>query len=149
MSKLHTYAERVKGLDEKGELSMNEPENSQVSKSVWLKPPEARCVTKWRPGTITREVSEQVVEVDGMPRHVKHIRPRSGTQQTRINNATDVKIEVGNNSANCGDNMETMPASKDTNHLETGDEVQELEVSLRRSNRERWIPLRYSEGCCS
>ena len=58
MSKLHTYAERVKGLDEKADRSMNEPENSRVNKSVWLKPPEARCVTKWRPGTITREVSE-------------------------------------------------------------------------------------------
>ena len=134
MSKLHTNAERVQRLDEKAELLMNEPENLRVGKSVWLKPPKARCVTKWRPGTITREVSEQVVKVDGMLRHVKHIRPRSGKQKTRINNVTDVEIEVGNNSANCGDNMETMPASEDTNHLETGDEVQETEVSLRRSN---------------
>ena len=112
MSKLHTYAERVKGLDEMAELSMNVPENSRVGKRVWLKPPKPRCVTKWRPGTITRDKSEQVVEVDGMPRHVKHIRPRSGTQQTRINNVTDVEIEVGNNNASYGENMETTPAAR-------------------------------------
>ena len=146
MSKLYNYAERVKRLDEKAEPSMNEPENSRVGMSVWLKPPEARCVTKWRPGTITRDVSEQVVEVDGMPRYVKHIRPRSGRQQTRINKVTDVEIEVGSNSANCGENMENTPASEGTNHLETGDEVRETEVLLRRSNQERRIPLRYSEG---
>ena len=116
---------------------------------MWLKPPEARCVTKWSPGTNTRDVSEQVVEVDRMPRHIKHIRPRSGTQQTRINNVTDEEIEVGNNSASCGENMETTPASEDTNHLETGDGVRETKVPLRRINRERRISLRYSKGCFS
>ena len=64
MSKPRTYAKRVKGMDEKADLSMNVPENLQVGKSVRLKPPVARCMTKWRPGTITRDVSEQVVEVE-------------------------------------------------------------------------------------
>ena len=64
ISKLHTYAKRVKGLVEKAELSMNVPENSLVGKSVLLKPPVARCMTKLRPGTITRDVSEQVVKME-------------------------------------------------------------------------------------
>ena len=54
-----------------------------------------------------------------------------------------------NNSASCGENMETTPASEDTNHLETGDGVRETKVPLRRINRERRISLRYSKGCCS
>ena len=52
------------------------------------------------------------VEVDGMPRHVKHIRPRSGTHQTRINNVTDVELEVGNNCASCGERESPRPQAR-------------------------------------
>ena len=95
MNKLHYYTEKLKGLDRKIDLSKKVLGNSLVSKNVWLKLHEARCVTKWRPDTITREVSEQVVEVDGMPRHVKHIRLRSGMLQGQIGDMANVEIEVG------------------------------------------------------
>ena len=45
-----------------------------VGDSVWVKPPEARCHTKYKLGTVTKVISEQSMEVDGMPRHVRDLR---------------------------------------------------------------------------
>ena len=41
-------------------------------------------MTKWRLGTVTRYILEQVVKMHGIPRHVKHIRPRNKIQQGRM-----------------------------------------------------------------
>ncbi len=45
-----------------------------VGDAVWVKPSENRCHTKYQLGTVTRVVSEQTMEVDGMPRHVRDLR---------------------------------------------------------------------------
>ena len=37
-------------------------------------------------------------EVNEIPRHAKHIKPKSGIQQSRIGDITAVKIEVVNDS---------------------------------------------------
>ena len=42
--------------------------------SEWVKPSENRCHTKYQLGTVTRVVSEQTMEVDGMSRHVRDLR---------------------------------------------------------------------------
>ena len=47
-----------------------------VGDDVWLKPNVPSCTKEWAPGTVTRVVSQHVVEVDGMPRHVRDIRLR-------------------------------------------------------------------------
>ena len=41
---------------------------------MWVKLSENRCHTKYKLGTVTRVVSEQTMEVDGMPRHVRDLR---------------------------------------------------------------------------
>ena len=41
---------------------------------MWVKPPEARCHTKYKLGTVTKVIFEQTMEVDGMPRHVRDLR---------------------------------------------------------------------------
>ena len=41
---------------------------------MWVKPSENRCHTKYKLGTVTRMVSEQTMEVDGMTRHVRDLR---------------------------------------------------------------------------
>ena len=43
---------------------------------VWVRKPGTRCTDKSKPGVITKIVSHQVVEVDGMPWHVRDLRPR-------------------------------------------------------------------------
>jgi len=42
--------------------------------SVFVRPADARCMSRWRPGVISRVVSRWKVEVDGMPRHIRDIR---------------------------------------------------------------------------
>ena len=39
-----------------------------------MKPSKNRCHTTYKLGTVTRVVSEQTMEVDGMPRHVRDLR---------------------------------------------------------------------------
>ncbi len=42
---------------------------------VYVKPPGARCTTRWRRGVVTNEVAGPLtVEVDGVPRHIADIR---------------------------------------------------------------------------
>ena len=46
----------------------------RVGQSVFVKPPNAKCNTRWQPGKITAIHSALKVDVDGVPRHVKDIR---------------------------------------------------------------------------
>ena len=50
----------------------------KVGDRVWFRRRGSRCTQKSCPGTVTRIVSRQVVEIDGVPWHVRDIRPRSG-----------------------------------------------------------------------
>ena len=45
-----------------------------VGDLVWLKPAVPSCTARWSRGRVTKVVSEHVVCVDGMPRHVRDIR---------------------------------------------------------------------------
>ena len=44
---------------------------------VWVRPPQNRCHTRYERGVITGMISNQAFEVDGLPRHVRDLRPRS------------------------------------------------------------------------
>ncbi|XP_043237710.1 uncharacterized protein LOC122389602 [Amphibalanus amphitrite] len=44
--------------------------------AVWVRPPGARCHTQYEQGVVTRTLSEQAVEVNGVPRHVRELRHR-------------------------------------------------------------------------
>lgn len=50
--------------------------------AVFVKPPHATCTTRWRPGSVTGVISENVVEVAGVPRHVLDLRgaPKSSCE---------------------------------------------------------------------
>ena len=48
----------------------------QVGDQVWMRRRGTRCTEVSRRGTVTRVVSPQVVEVDGVPWHVRDVRPR-------------------------------------------------------------------------
>ena len=45
---------------------------------VWVKTPHGRCTTKYKVGRVTGITSVQNITVDGMPRHVKDMRPIVG-----------------------------------------------------------------------
>ncbi|XP_043247110.1 uncharacterized protein LOC122394343 [Amphibalanus amphitrite] len=46
----------------------------RVGDQVWVKPPGARCTTRWSTGQVTGVVSGNTVLVDGVPRHVLDVR---------------------------------------------------------------------------
>ncbi|KAK3882626.1 hypothetical protein Pcinc_012994 [Petrolisthes cinctipes] len=46
----------------------------KLGEEVWVKPPSARCTTRWKTGEVTDINSRNNVSVDGMPRHVLDIR---------------------------------------------------------------------------
>ena len=55
----------------------------RVGDPVWIRRrgPPTRCTDVSRPGTVTRVVSEQLVEVDGVPWHVRCLRRRCVSDQ--------------------------------------------------------------------
>ncbi|KHJ40006.1 hypothetical protein D918_09933 [Trichuris suis] len=50
--------------------------NLEVDRT-WQRPPAERCDTPYDKGTVTKVISDQAVEIDGMPRHILHIRRRA------------------------------------------------------------------------
>ena len=78
---LHRYHVRIKGVEDnllpEHEVTRGKYEKRDV---VWVKNPCGECMTKYRTGRITEGISPQSVKTDGMPRHVKDLRPVIQTQ---------------------------------------------------------------------
>ena len=51
---------------------------------VWVKTPHGQCTTKYKLGCVTGITSVQKVTVNGMPRHVKDLRPIVGPDQPTV-----------------------------------------------------------------
>uniref|UniRef100_A0A5S6PZ45 DUF4772 domain-containing protein n=1 Tax=Trichuris muris TaxID=70415 RepID=A0A5S6PZ45_TRIMR len=47
-----------------------------------VKPPGARCISKYHRGTVTGVLSRQAVTVDGIPRHVRDLRFRAPSEES-------------------------------------------------------------------
>ena len=143
MGKIYSYPIHVKGLGKENLLAQNVMnERFRIGDKVWLKPPNARCHSKWQPATITRNASKQIVEVNGIPRHVKHIRPRNDTKSCII---PDVEIEmntVQENAKNQGEQIKDVLETNEEN-VKAEDRPQEIDMLLRRSGRERRMPSKY------
>ena len=90
---LYRYEVRVRGMDGREDEAQRPWEGQRASSetaavrdpyrpgdSVWVRPPRARCDTQYGKGRVTRVISDQCVEVDGMPRHVKELRHRAPSE---------------------------------------------------------------------
>ena len=73
---VHQYSARIKGVDEIEKQDTGSNDRYKVGDEVWVKGPQNRCYKRFRCGRVTKLISPQAVEVDGMPRHVKDIRHR-------------------------------------------------------------------------
>ena len=51
---------------------------------MWVKTPHGRCATKYKVGRVTGITSVQNITVDGMPCHVKDLRPIVGPGQPMV-----------------------------------------------------------------
>ena len=82
-NQLYRYNLRAKLLDSSGPRQRDASDNHcprkgayDVGDAVWVRPPGARCHTQYDCGVVTRRISDQAVEVNGMPRHVRELRHR-------------------------------------------------------------------------
>ncbi len=77
-----TYKIRLKGIDTA--LPQDDTISSRyiMVDAVWIKSPHRRCTTQFDRGTVTRIYSLHSVCVDGIPRHVKDVRPVHGKNNT-------------------------------------------------------------------
>ena len=70
---LYSYTLRVRDVDPQPDDDQVGDGPYSVGEEVWVKPPNARCDVRHNRGTVTKVVSDQAVEIDGVPRHVKHL----------------------------------------------------------------------------
>ena len=69
------YVARTKGIE--GVETEPEPKcRYSVGDKVWVRKEEARCDDPYEAGEVTRIISSLTVEVNGMPRHIRHLRRR-------------------------------------------------------------------------
>lgn len=86
---LYSYRVRVRGVDglaaaDRADAGSDHGESAPYRRGdrVWVRPPGARCDEQYATGTVTDVISEQAVAVDGMPRHVRDLRRRTGQDST-------------------------------------------------------------------
>ncbi|KAG0717911.1 Endogenous retrovirus group K member 19 Pol protein [Chionoecetes opilio] len=75
-NQIFRYEVRLLGIDEvrQQNQSADDQHRYSVGDRVWIRHPSRRCNSRSLEGTVTRLVSPQNVEVDGMPRHVRDLR---------------------------------------------------------------------------
>ena len=107
---------------------------------VWVRPHKSSCHTQYDRGVVTRRISSQAVEVDGLTRHVRDLRPRSDADMS-INGAREESqrsddepliIRFGGRS----------PAAQITSAGEGHRPAELSRPALRRSERDRRRPDR-------
>ena len=71
---------RIKDVDSTSPSPFGEVDGPyNVGDHVWVKPPNNRCTKRFNGGRVTGILSQQSVEVDGVPRHVRDLRPRQSS----------------------------------------------------------------------
>ena len=151
MDKIYSYPISVKGLRKKNLPAKNDrSERFRIGDKVCLKPPNTKCHTKSQQAIITQDELNQTVEVNGIPRHVKLIRPRNETRSLCI--VPDVEIEVGTdachrNAENHEEQIEDV-MERQEKYLKAENGTQEVNVPSRRSARERRMPSKYLTAIC-
>ena len=134
-NKLYNYEVRLLGI---GRVLHSAPgaidSPYDVGDGVWVKPSEKRCHTKYKLGTVIRVVSEQTMDVDGMPRYVREL--RSAVPPGSAPSTTQTFMS---------DNEERplLPARRGSEE-ESSDSEEEVYLHMpRRSGRENRFPDRY------
>ncbi|KAG0715414.1 hypothetical protein GWK47_012001 [Chionoecetes opilio] len=70
------YTVRIRGED-CNETTEEVNNIYRVGEEVWVRPHDARCDRRYGRGAVTRELSDQAVEINGVPRHFRDLRHRS------------------------------------------------------------------------
>ncbi|CDW59721.1 hypothetical protein TTRE_0000806101 [Trichuris trichiura] len=72
---VYKYAVRIRQLDVSSKETSQENSPYIAGDAVWVKPAGVRCDRRYQTGTVTGVISSQAVEVDGLPLHIRDLRP--------------------------------------------------------------------------
>ena len=82
---VYQYRIRLKGINRTSVLTHNQQQAVfKLGDRAWVKTPHGRCTTKYKVGHVTGITSAQNITVDGMPHHVKDLRPIVGPDQLMV-----------------------------------------------------------------
>ena len=144
---LHRYHIRIKGVEDNPLL---EPEVTrgmyEKGDGVWVKNPPGKCMIKYRTGRITEVISPQSVKIDGVPRHVKDLRPVIQTQLSSSDESdsedSERLIYLNSDPLDSDSNASSLPTDEASVEPWTADksthEDEVCVIPLRRSTRHRW-----------
>mgnify|MGYP001792314217 FL=1 len=71
---VYRYALRLRGEGAVDHPAVPPCNRLSAGDVVYVKPPNVKCMSTWKTGKVTKVVSEQAVEVDGVNRHVADLR---------------------------------------------------------------------------
>ena len=74
---IYRYEVRIRNIDPVPTSPASAQNWYHLGDPVWVKLPHYRCTSKFQEGTVTEVISPQTIIVDGIPCHVKDIRPRT------------------------------------------------------------------------
>ena len=113
---LHRYHIRIKGVENnllpEPEVTKGMYEKGDV---VWVKNPHGKCMTKYSIGCVTEVISPQSVKIDGVPQHVKDLRPV--IQMQLSSDKSDSKdseclIYLNSDPLNCDSDASSLPTDE-------------------------------------
>lgn len=138
-NKIFRYEIRLLGIDgiSQQDQTSDEHHHFGVGDRVWIRHPSRRCNVRSLGGKVTRIVSPQNVEVDGVPRHVRDL--RLATSELRTDNYSSTEETTAE------EDEDEMLISVDNSAARMGEEEQEEDEEdaspgrplPRRSSRER------------
>ena len=134
---IHRYRVRLKGIDAP---SLDKPQiRYDVGDRVWMKTPNGRCTSPYARGHVTGVISSQNVLVNGMPRHVRDLRPVIGLDTSEGGGDSELSTQSARvitiNEAR-GDPLEVNTAHV-TGDTSTDESFEEEVVLSRRSARRK------------
>ena len=89
---IYSYKIRLLGLDRVVD-SVEVKGPYKVGDSVWVKPSGVRCDRRYGKGVVSKLVSSVSVEVDGIPRHIRDLRPASEGVETEDDDTVGLETE--------------------------------------------------------
>ena len=95
---MYRYPVMIRGVNQSEEGEREVSCRYQIGDEVWIKPPGARCDERYKRGKVTKILSEQAVEIDGVPRHIKDLRcntPSQWTEEKTAPESEDEKLLIG------------------------------------------------------
>ena len=92
----------------------------------WVKNPHGKCTTKYSTGHITEVISPQSVKIDGVPQHVKYLRPVIQTQLSSSDESnskvSECLIDLNSDSLDSDSDASSLPTDEASVEPRTADE---------------------------